>query len=118
MYIQVEVSQSVDELDRVASHAQFNGMNLLWVDLRTSFFKWGSNCFNVVSHWAIMDQRTQIFIGTMTSTDLAFGKLLPFYLLSTPDGANIAIGTVDNALKILNKQRADQKLPNDLKWLR
>ena len=29
MQIQVEVSQLVDELDRVASHAQFNGMNML-----------------------------------------------------------------------------------------
>src|SRR6185369_3150999 len=27
--IQVEVSQLVDEIDRVASHAQFNGMNML-----------------------------------------------------------------------------------------
>jgi flagellin len=27
--IQVEVSQLVDEIDRIASHAQFNGMNLL-----------------------------------------------------------------------------------------
>ena len=29
MQIQVEVSQLVDEIDRIASHAQFNGMNLL-----------------------------------------------------------------------------------------
>src|SRR4030042_1497052 len=29
LYIQVEVSQLVDEVDRVASHAQFNGMNIL-----------------------------------------------------------------------------------------
>jgi flagellin len=29
MQIQVEVSQLVDEIDRVASHAQFNGMNML-----------------------------------------------------------------------------------------
>ena len=29
MQIQVEVSQLVDEVDRIASHAQFNGMNLL-----------------------------------------------------------------------------------------
>ena len=29
MQIQVEVSQLVDEVDRIASHAQFNGLNLL-----------------------------------------------------------------------------------------
>ena len=29
MQIQVEVSQLVDEIDRIASHAQFNGMNML-----------------------------------------------------------------------------------------
>eukprot|EP00831_Metopus_contortus_P023978 TRINITY_DN2101_c0_g1_i2.p1 TRINITY_DN2101_c0_g1~~TRINITY_DN2101_c0_g1_i2.p1 ORF type:complete len:222 (+),score=35.82 TRINITY_DN2101_c0_g1_i2:34-666(+) len=29
MQIQVEVSQLVDEMNRIASHAQFNGMNLL-----------------------------------------------------------------------------------------
>ncbi len=29
MQIQVEVSQLVDEVNRIASHAQFNGMNIL-----------------------------------------------------------------------------------------
>src|SRR5574344_824902 len=29
MQIQVEISQLIDEIDRIASHAQFNGMNLL-----------------------------------------------------------------------------------------
>ena len=29
MQIQVEVSQLVDEVNRIASHAQFNGMNML-----------------------------------------------------------------------------------------
>src|SRR5512138_911909 len=29
MQIQVEVSQLVDEVDRIASHAQFNGLNML-----------------------------------------------------------------------------------------
>ena len=32
MQIQVEVSQLVDEVNRIASHAQFNGMNLLQGD--------------------------------------------------------------------------------------
>ena len=29
MQIQVEVSQLIDEVDRIASHAQFNGLNML-----------------------------------------------------------------------------------------
>jgi flagellin len=29
MQIQVEVSQLIDEIDRIASHAQFNGLNML-----------------------------------------------------------------------------------------
>ena len=70
MQIQVEVSQLVDEIDRIASHAQFNGMNLL-----TGRFARESG-ENVVtgSMWlhigANMDQRTRIYVGTMTATAL------------------------------------------------
>jgi len=113
MYIQVEVSQLIDEIDRIASHAQFNGMNLL----TGRFAKQGA--LNVVtgSMWlhigANMDQREQVFIGTMTSQGLGLKNPsgLPhtatFISLSNPDAANSAIGTLDLALKIVNKQRAD-----------
>jgi flagellin len=109
MQIQVEVSQLVDEIDRIASHAQFNGMNLL-----TGRFARESG-ENVVtgSMWlhigANMDQRTRIYIGTMTATALGVrsagdGKIMS---LESPDGANRSIGTLDEALKKINKQRAD-----------
>jgi len=109
MQIQVEVSQLVDEIDRIASHAQFNGMNLL-----TGRFARESG-ENVVtgSMWlhigANMDQRTRIYIGTMTATALGVrsvgdGKIMS---LESPDGANRSIGTLDEALKRINKQRAD-----------
>ncbi|HBD94087.1 MAG: flagellin [Spirochaetes bacterium GWF1_31_7] len=110
MYIQVEVSQLVDELDRVASHAQFNGMNLLTGRFANAE---AMNSTATGSMWfhigANMDQREQVFIGTMTSKGLGIRQVgnNEFISLSTPDGANMAIGTVDNALKILNKQRAD-----------
>jgi len=105
LYIQVEVSQLVDEIDRIASHAQFNGMNML-----TGRF---ANDSNIASMWihvgANMDQRRRIYIGTMTSTGLGIRQVGngEFVSLSTSDGANSALGTLDAALKIVNKQRAD-----------
>jgi flagellin len=113
MYIQVEVSQLIDEVDRIASHAQFNGMNLLTgrfarQDALNSVT--GSMWFHIGAN---MDQREQIFIGTMSSQGLRLKNPsgLPhsatFISLSSPDSANAAIGTLDNALKIINKQRAD-----------
>jgi len=108
MYIQVEISQLVDEIDRIASHAQFNGMNLL-----TGRFARDTGQ-NVVagSMWfhigANMDQREQVFIGTMTSKGLGIRNIdETFISLEDPDSANNSIGTLDAALKIVNKQRAD-----------
>ncbi|HBD96021.1 MAG: flagellin [Spirochaetes bacterium GWF1_31_7] len=113
MYIQVEVSQLIDEIDRIASHAQFNGMNLLTgrfarEDALNSVT--GSMWFHIGAN---MDQREQVFIGTMSTQGLRLKNPsgLPhtatFISLSSPDSANAAIGTLDNALKIINKQRAD-----------
>ena len=113
MQIQVEVSQLVDEVNRVASHAQFNGLNIL-----TGRFA-AETGENVVtgSMWlhigANMDQRERIFVGTMTSQGLGLQSTdgLPhtatFMSLSTPDNANISLSVVDHAMKIVNKQRAD-----------
>ena len=113
LYIQVEVSQLVDEVNRIASHAQFNGMNLL-----TGRFarETGENSVTA-SMWfhigANMDQREQVFIGTMTAQGLGIQGTngLPhsatFLSLSTPEKANISIGVLDKALLIINKQRAD-----------
>ena len=113
MYIQVEVSQLIDEIDRIASHAQFNGMNLL----TGRFAKQSTMNIVTASMWfhigANMDQREQVYIGTMTSQGLMLKNPngLPhaatFISLSTPDAANAAIGTLDMALKIVNKQRSD-----------
>jgi len=109
MQIQVEVSQLVDEIDRVASHAQFNGMNML-----TGRFaqQTGENVVTA-SMWfhigANVDQREQVFIGTMTTEGLGMRNLGSREIISLENitGANQAIGVVDDALKIMNKQRAD-----------
>ena len=109
MYIQVEVSALVDEVDRIASHAQFNGMNMLTGRFGRPI---GENIVTA-SMWlhigANMDQREQVHIGTMTTKGLGIREVGDdtFISLSSPDGANRAIGTLDRALKIINKQRAD-----------
>ena len=109
LYIQVEVSQLVDEVDRIASHAQFNGMNLL----TGRFARLTGQNITTASMWfhigANMDQRLQVFIGTMTSKGLGIRNVGDdsFISLEAPDDANRAIGTMDAALKIINKQRAD-----------
>jgi flagellin len=109
MQIQVEVSSLIAEIDRVASHAQFNGMNML-----TGRFarETGENSVTA-SMWlhigANMDQRTRVYIGTMTATALGVRTIGTEEILSlaTPDEANRAIGTLDEAIKMINKQRAD-----------
>jgi len=109
MYIQVEVSALVDEVDRIASHAQFNGMNLLTGRFGRPI---GENVVTA-SMWlhigANMDQRKQVYIGTMTGKGLGIRNVGDdsFISLSDPDSANRAIGTLDRALKIVSKQRAD-----------
>ena len=108
MYIQVEVSQLVDEVDRIASHAQFNGMNVL----TGRFGRLVGDNIVTASMWlhigANMDQREQVFIGTMTSKGLGIRQMdESFVTLMTPEDANRTIGVVDAALKVINKQRAD-----------
>jgi len=109
MQIQVEVSALVAEVDRIASQAQFNGMNMLTGRFAKST---GENAVTA-SMWfhigANMDQRVQVFIGTMTAAalgikDVAGEEILS---LSTPESSNRAIGTLDESLKKINKQRAD-----------
>ncbi|MDR0513069.1 MAG: flagellin [Treponema sp.] len=109
LYIQVEVSALVAEVDRIASHAQFNGMNLL----TGRFAREGGQIVPTASMWfhigANMDQRIQVFIGDMTAVGLGIRNAGDgsFISLESPDGANMAIGTLDEALRIINKQRAD-----------
>ncbi|MGI5090792.1 flagellin [Treponema sp. OMZ 305] len=109
LYIQVEVSQLVAEVDRIASHAQFNGMNML-----TGRFarETGENTVTA-SMWfhigANMDQRVRAYVGTMTAKALGVRDIGDESILTidTPETANRAIGTLDEAIKKINKQRAD-----------
>jgi flagellin len=107
MQIQVEVSQLVDEVNRIASHAQFNTMNMLTGRFATSTEFQGPMTLHVGAN---MDQRESIYIGTMTATALGLqgeqgaGATIT---ISNVDEANRAIGVVDEALKRVNRQRAD-----------
>jgi len=107
MQIQVEVSQMVDEVNRIASHAQFNGMNML-----TGAFAQNSPTGRIMQLHigANMDQNARIYVGDMSAGALGLttsqgeaGKLS----IADPTEANMAIGSVDAALKIVSKQRAD-----------
>lgn len=108
MQIQVEVSQLVAEVDRIASSAQFNGMNLL-----TGRFARDAVDNQLQLHvGANMDQSEKLFVGTMTALALGLtggmqGGEGDMITISSVEGANMAIGTIDNALKQINKQRAD-----------
>ncbi|MBN2874953.1 MAG: flagellin [Spirochaetales bacterium] len=109
MQIQVEVSQLIDEIDRVASHAQFNGMNIL----TGRFAREDGENLVTASMWfhigANMDQRERVYIGTMTARGLGVKNVSSEEILrlDAPDDANRSIGILDEALKKVNKQRAD-----------
>ena len=107
MQIQVEVSQLVAEIDRVASQAQFNGMNML-----TGSFAQDSSTGRIMQFQigANVDQNTRVFIGTMTAQALGLKGAQgndEQLGIATPDSANAAIATLDNALLTVSKQRAD-----------
>lgn len=103
--IQVEVSALVDEIDRIASQAEFNKFKLLLGDFSKTnpqasmWFHMGAN----------MHQRERVYIGTMTALGLnLIDRAGRFNAnLSTPQGANQALGVIDDALHTISKQRSD-----------
>lgn len=105
--IQVEISQLVDEIDRIGTSAEFNRMKLL-----TGKFARGSKLGSIFFHVGPnKDQRIQAFIKTMNGRAFGFyegvGMNAAKRSLATVYQANEMIGTVDNALDKLNRQRAD-----------
>lgn len=103
LMIQVEVSSLVAEIDRIASTAQFNGMNMLTGRFASEGLK-----FQVGAN---MDQSVTAHIGTMTATALGLkgsqGEESNMISVSDVDSANMTLGAIDEALKNVNKQRAD-----------
>ena len=103
--IQVEVSELIDEIDRITSQAEFNKMRLLTGSFArlhptsSMWFHMGPN----------MHQRRRVFIETMSTAALGLRNptTLTFISISTPGKANSVIGLSDEALRIISKQRAD-----------
>jgi len=104
LQMQVEVSQLIDEVDRIATSAEFNRMKMLRGEFaKTS--KTGSMFFHVGAN---QDQRVRVYIATVGSK--AFNLVSEGNVkrtISTVAGANAMIGYVDSALDRLNRQRAD-----------
>jgi len=113
--INVEMSQLVDEVDRIAKHAQFNGMNVLTGRFEapsgtTAASGTANTAAGVWFHIGPnMDQRLQVFVGNMNAqalglTDSGKQKLVS---ASTMDTANRSIGVIDKAIEKVTKQRTD-----------
>lgn len=106
MQISVELSQLVAEVDRIAESAEFNGQKLL-----TGRFSKESEYVMQFQVGANSDQNIRAYIGTMTASALglkgAQGDESNIISVNSPDEANMTISTIDEALKNVNKQRAD-----------
>jgi flagellin len=103
MQIQVEVSSLLNEVDRVATTAQFNGMNMLtgaFADPAAGGTPTGSMWFHLGPN---ANQRVVAYVGTMTGAGLGIADVS----ISTPEAANASIAKLDNALTRISKQRAD-----------
>jgi flagellin len=95
--IQVEVSQLVDEVNRIGSQAEFNRFKVLTgefaKDKTPLTVHMGPNA----------NQNERIAINAMNSKVLGLSSIT----ISTPVKANEAIGKLDVALNTMMKQRAD-----------
>ncbi|MBN1898535.1 MAG: flagellin, partial [Spirochaetes bacterium] len=93
MQIQVEVSSLLNEIERVATSAQYNGMRMLtgrFANPATGGQPTASMWFHIGAN---QDQRVRSFIGTMTIK----GLQLEGVSLSTPQNSNSALAVVDQA---------------------
>ena len=103
LQIQVEVSQLIDEIDRISTTVEFNRRKVLTGDYArdsnraSMFFHVGPN----------QNQRIQAFITTMNAQALGLYQANEKKKITTVGEANDMIGAVDTALDRLNRQRAD-----------
>ena len=111
MQIQVEVSQLVAEVDRIASTASFNGMSILTGRFAADA---DGNGEKMTFHiGANMDQNISMNIASATAEALGLrgegqdgsnGNLIS---VEDAESANMALGAIDEALKTVNRQRAN-----------
>ena len=101
--VQIEVSQLVSEIDRIASSATFNGLQLF-----TGKFATGNEAITL--HIGSQADQ-QISFNLEAATAEAFGLknaqgTEESLSIASPDEANMAIATVDEALLRVSKQQA------------
>lgn len=100
--LQIEVSQLVSEVDRIAYSAEFNGFKML-----TGRFEESPISFHIGAN---VDQNIQINISSATAEKLGLkgiqGDSENSISIATADEANMTIATIDEALKNVNSQRA------------
>ena len=106
--IQVEVSQLVDEINRVASHAQFNTLNML----TGAYARDNANgSVMQIQVGANADQNKRLYVATMTALSLGLqsetAQGRQTISLGSPDSANLALTKLDAANEKISKQRAD-----------
>lgn len=102
MQISVECNALISEVDRIASQAQFNGMNIL-----TGRFAENGVQFQIGAN---MDQNIKVNVGNMSAEALGLkGNQEGGVAVSVEDqeSSNMTIATIDEALKIVLKQRGD-----------
>lgn len=101
--VQVEVSSLIEEVDRIATSAEFNRMKML-----TGTFARKSRTGSIFFHvGANSNQRIRAYISTMSSTAMNLRAGTAIRSISTVGSANQMIGFVDSALDRLNRQRAE-----------
>ncbi len=102
--IQVEVSQLIDEVDRISTSAQFNRLKMF-----TGTYARGSRTGSMFFHVGPnSNQRIRVYIATISSKSLNMTEADGTKrTISTIGKANTMIGYVDTALDKLNRQRAD-----------
>lgn len=91
--LQAEVTQLLDEIDRIATTTQFNGMELLDGSFTDKVFHIGANA----------DQTLTVQIGDMQAGTLGIDGID----ISTQAGAESAIPLLDTALDTVSSQRSD-----------
>lgn len=97
--MQVEISQLVSEVDRIASTAQFNGYNMLTGRFEENGLK--------LQVGANMDQSVEVKIDRLTAEHLGLKGQENTISVLDQDSANMTISTIDEALKKVNKNRSD-----------
>ena len=104
MQIQTEVEQLVSEVDRISQIAEFNGMTLLSGRFAEDGIK--------LQVGANADQNFTVKLADMSASALGLKGVgqdgtEQSISLADSDSANMALATIDEALKTVNKNRAD-----------